>query len=155
MKHLFLVRHGENAIRNGDCLTGRGKEQIASIANQIKGVLNRLNPNAVYIGSAQAERTVESAEIVGKALGIEIPPIKLSALQADGGINSPTIDFLIDTVFEDAMILVGHGDLLSYGRKFCDTRKIAGNGFNAYGKGEAIRIDLENKMSYVMRPKHG
>jgi len=156
MKHLFLVRHGQyDAQSDREPLTEVGRKQINSIAIQIKEILNGLNPYSTYLASSKEQRAVESAEIIGKALGIQFP-IKLSALQVnDRCISGPTLDFLIDNVFEDAIILIGHAELLQYGRRFCDMRNIAGNGFDACEKGEAIHIDLENKMSYALKPKIG
>lgn len=71
--HIFIARHGETVSNASNTIQGRqniplndnGKKQAEEKANQFS------NCSIQYIGASPLDRTVETAEIISKQLGIE------------------------------------------------------------------------------------
>jgi len=66
MKNLIIIRHGTH---NGSSLNGWGEVQMEIIAREIKMVSKEENFTLL---ASSAERAVQSAEVIGKILNVEL-----------------------------------------------------------------------------------
>lgn len=111
MKKLILVRHGQ--YDNSGHLTENGREQIKMLTGKLIGYIK--DDMSVIVLASPAERTHESAEIIGKVFDVEL---EIHDDLLSDGLNHPmNLDRLYKHVKSmdkaDIIILVTHFDYVA------------------------------------------
>jgi len=155
MKHLFVIRPGSYDYDN---LTDRGKEQIETIAEEMKAIVGE-NFNGHYLISSTAPRAEQTAEIIAKAFGLETFNRDKRLWTSGGNDLRPEALKAIDEMIEphkdghDIVTISSHCEVTySYPRHILSNVLKKGGRIREPRKGEGVHFDLEAK-TYQMIPK--
>ncbi|MCE7054586.1 histidine phosphatase family protein [Algoriphagus sp. AGSA1] len=111
MKRLFLLRHGEAGFSNGSDfqrqLTEKGRENLTRMAKNLREDLK--NIDLLYCSTA--ERTMETAELVGSELVIKESKFTKEIYQGDLRNIIEILEKTPKTV--ETCLLIGHNPTLS------------------------------------------
>jgi len=155
MKHLFVIRHGDNI---GNRLTVTGEYQIKALAEDMRAIVGEIY-NGHHMISSTSPRALESADIIARAFGLGTFN-RNARLWTKGGEGADEEDLKVVNALvkrhedeNDVVTLVTHYELVNVYPRYA-MRDLFGmdEEIPRPAKGRGIHIDIETE-SFQLIPR--